>query len=234
MTSSALSSHFRLLTIGCCLIWLVTAGSCQTHTPAVQPPPEPVEPLVLNKLLVMPVKDMAAAHGVGVSIRCQLCGTIFRTGPVVAGAAETMTSLIETRINEEDTLEIVGSDRAQGAMAEVLSQQQANLSQRELLVRVGRQMGADAILVGHLYRWIERVGGKYSIESPASILFDVDLVRTTDGRLIWGGTFDETQQDLLTDILKMDKFLKRKGTWLSAEELALVGVQEVFESFPEP
>jgi hypothetical protein len=35
---------------------------------------------------------------------------------------------------------------------------------------------ADALMVGHVYRFRERVGGGLSAESPASVAFDIYLV----------------------------------------------------------
>jgi len=52
--------------------------------------------------------------------------------------------------------------------------------------------------------------------------------------MVWSGRFDETQQALTDDLLKLGSFLRRKGVWLKAEELASVGMDEILAKLPKP
>ncbi|MDY6954621.1 MAG: nucleoid-structuring protein H-NS, partial [Thermodesulfobacteriota bacterium] len=61
---------------------------------------------------------------------------------------------------------------------------------------------------------------------------DIHLIRVADGRLIWVGHFDETQHSLSEDLFRWKTFLKRGGGWLTAEQLAAFGLQEVMATFP--
>jgi hypothetical protein len=106
------------------------------------------------------------------------------------------------------------------------------LSEQDLWIETGRDLGADAVIVGHLYRFRERIGTQYSVEVPASVAFDIHLIGVRDGRLLWSGKFDETQQSLFEDLYQLGTFLSRRGRWITAQELAVSGLEGVLETFP--
>jgi hypothetical protein len=68
----------------------------------------------------------------------------------------------------------------------------------------------------------------------ASVAFMAYLLEVDNGRRVWRGRFDKTQQ-ALTDDLRNTKsfFAKGGGRWLSAEELARFGITQIMQSFPE-
>jgi hypothetical protein len=71
------------------------------------------------------------------------------------------------------------------------------------------------------------------VDRPASVGFDVHLIRLRDGKIVWTGKFDETQRPLSENLLKMGSFIRRKGSWLTAEELSSVGMDEMLKRFPK-
>jgi hypothetical protein len=85
------------------------------------------------------------------------------------------------------------------------------------------------VLVCFLYRFHERIGSRYAAEAPASVAFDLYLLRSVDGRVLWQGRFDETQRALSENLLDFNKFMKRKG-WISANDLALAGLDDLFDT----
>ena len=87
----------------------------------------------------------------------------------------------------------------------------------------------DFIIVGFLFRFEERVGSSIGVEKPASVAFDIHLFRLRDGIEVWRGGFDETQKPLSENLLKIGSFLRRKGTWVTGEELASVGMDEMLK-----
>ncbi len=95
---------------------------------------------------------------------------------------------------------------------------------------IREKTGADAVLTGIVTRYEEREGGPVGVKKPASAGFDVNLVSTEDGTILWKGGYAETQKSLLEDVSMLPDFIKRRGTWLSVEELAKGGAEEVLKT----
>jgi hypothetical protein len=55
-----------------------------------------------------------------------------------------------------------------------------------------------------------------------------------DGIEVWKGRFDETQRPLSENLFKIGSFFRRKASWLTAEELASVGLDEMLKRLPGP
>ena len=104
----------------------------------------------------------------------------------------------------------------------------------ELVASTGGTKGVDAILLGYIFNFKERVGTSYSVESPASVSFSLFLVRVKDGQIVWRGIFEETQQALSENLLKIGVFIKRKARWVTAREMAVDGLENLLLSFPKP
>ncbi|MBI5192862.1 MAG: hypothetical protein HZA08_05410 [Nitrospirae bacterium] len=90
--------------------------------------------------------------------------------------------------------------------------------------------GADAVLTGIITRFEEREGGPVGVKKPASVGFEVNLISTNDGTVLWKGVYAETQKPLLEDVSLMPDFIKRKGKWLTAEELTKSGAEKVLQA----
>jgi hypothetical protein len=124
--------------------------------------------------------------------------------------------------------------QAQAARAELLSRDNIEQSERKLILATGRELNADAVLSGYVYRFVDRTGTQYSVETPASVGFDLELIRVRDGRLVWSRRFDETQQTLSDDIMQLNKFIKRKGRWITARDMAVSGLEDILHTLPVP
>ncbi len=90
----------------------------------------------------------------------------------------------------------------------------------------------DAILVGYVFRYRERMGYPYSVEKPASVAFDLHLVRVKDGVIVWRGAFDRTQTSLMENIFQLSSFFSWGGKWVTAKELSAVGLAAILKTFP--
>jgi hypothetical protein len=101
------------------------------------------------------------------------------------------------------------------------------LAYKDVALRVGKGVGADAVLIGNVIAYTEREGTQFAIVSPASVAFDVKLLGTASGETIWENYFTETQKPLFENVTEVGKFFKRKGTWVTADEIATEGVKEV-------
>ena len=195
-------------------------------------------PSTNGKLLILPFKDMSAIYGKNVSLRCPLCGNIFMTGEVTDDAEDILTQSLISLMESRKGVELIPSGQAQGVWSEMLSRDEDRLSERDQIVETGRILGADTVMAGYVYRFRERIGTAYSVDSPASVAFDVHLVDVTSRRILWIGHFDETQRSLLENLFKIGAFLKRKCAWSTVNEMAVSGLEDMLKTLvtlnPEP
>ncbi|KPK18505.1 MAG: hypothetical protein AMK69_24810, partial [Nitrospira bacterium SG8_3] len=91
---------------------------------------------------------------------------------------------------------------------------------------------ADALLVGNLYRWRERVGSDRGVDVPASVAFEISLIRPEDGAVLWRERFDKTQKSLSENLLEWNTFVRGRGRWMTAEELAELGLEDMLSRMP--
>jgi TolB-like protein len=94
------------------------------------------------------------------------------------------------------------------------------------LRRIGESVHADAVIVGRMERYRERVGDQWGAQSPASVAFVLDLIDVRRGDVIWSARFDETQKPLSENIFALGNLGGRGIRWLSAEQLTQDGVRK--------
>jgi len=94
------------------------------------------------------------------------------------------------------------------------------------------QFGADAVLVGTVLRWRDRVGEKLGAWKAASVGFEVTLLRTPDGAKLWTAVFDETQLPITDNFFNVFRYPGGGTRWLTAEELSGWGADEVAQALP--
>ena len=209
------------------MIFLVSA--CAEKTVVKDQPPKPFE---VKKILIFPFEDMAGVYGQNVDARCPICGKVFTTGQVAENASRILTDQVFIFLKERTDIELISADQAQGVMSGFREGNNNTLSEKDLWIKTGRDLNADAIFVGHLFRFRERIGTQYSVEVPASVAFDTHLIGVKDGRLLWSGNFDETQQSLSENLYQLGTFFRRRGRWVTAQELAVSGLEGVLKTFP--
>ena len=101
------------------------------------------------------------------------------------------------------------------------------------LKTIGELVYADAVVVGRIQRFRERVGAEWGIKSPASVAFVLELVDVKRGDIVWSARFDETQQSPAENILVLGDIGQRGVKWLSAEQLAENGVRKAVAQLHE-
>lgn len=211
------------------LIVVILLSACRTQVKAPEIPPEPLD---IDTLLILPFKDMARVYGENVSVKCPLCDKVFMTGKVSEGADNLLTENLLLSMKKRLGFKLIPPEYARGVLSALLSENEKVLSELDILVETGRRIEVDAVMAGHIYRFRERIGRRYSVESPASVAFDIHLVDVATGRILWVGVFDETQCSLTENLFKIGTFLKRKGRWITAEEMAIQGLEDVLQTFP--
>jgi hypothetical protein len=100
-------------------------------------------------------------------------------------------------------------------------------------VALGKEVGADGVIFGRVYRFHKRVGTEYGASQPASVWFELGLVQVSSGDIVWKGSFDKTQEPLTSNLLNWWMFWRGGPRWFSAGELAGLGIDQLFEDMTE-
>lgn len=204
--------------------------ACRSHVTA---PELASAPLNRGKLLILPFKNISGIYGENISSRCPLCGNVFMTGEVIDDAEDILTQSLISLMESRKGMELIPLSQAQGVWSEMLSRDENRLSERDQIVEKGRILGADVVMAGYVYRFKERIGTRYSVDTPASAAFDVHLVDVSGRRILWAGRFDETQCSLFENLFKIGAFLKRKGAWVTVDKMAVSALEDMLQTFPE-
>lgn len=146
-----------------------------------------------------------------------------QTVTVPPHAADKITALFWNRLQKRDGLQVLA-----GAQAAKSAKPEEQSSPEALGATVARQLNADAALIGQVRVYQERVGSRLGASPPASVGFEVRVV-APDGQVLWVGNYYERQRPMGEDLLG---FILRWGAFVTAEELAEYGVEEVMKEFP--
>jgi hypothetical protein len=98
---------------------------------------------------------------------------------------------------------------------------------------LGAATKSDAVVTGRVSRFQERLGSAYGARFPASVSFELELVHTSTGKVLWHGTFDQTQDALSFNLFDFWMFWEAGPRWFSAGELAGLGVQKLIGEMDE-
>lgn len=101
-------------------------------------------------------------------------------------------------------------------------------TQLDTAVALGKAVGADAVIIGRVTRFSPRVGTAYGASAGASVAFELGIVSVASGEQIWNGEFEETQEALATNFLDFWMFWSTGPRWLTANELAGLGVERLW------
>jgi hypothetical protein len=162
---------------------------------------------------------------------CPICKGVYRGGEVLPGSQNRLTGFLYEKMEENGTFKIVSIK----TIEEVISHgERRGFEERPLStsLKASKELNADFVLIGYLFRFEERIGSSIGVERPASVGFDLHLFRLRDEKMMWIGKFDEIQRPLSENLLKMGSFFRRKAQWLTAEELANVGMDEMLRKLP--
>lgn len=188
--------------------------------------------IVFDRIAVVPFQQIAPEESGSGIVRCPLCGLIINASKSTGSPETVLERLFLNQVNEKrPKFAVIEGDRVAGVFRGI-STGSLTMPLRQILRDVGSELGADGVVVGYLYRFRERKGVSYSVEQPASVAFDIHLLRVSDGELVWRGTFDKTQSSLMEDLLQIVSFFRERGRWVTAEELTEEGIEQVLTTFP--
>jgi hypothetical protein len=207
----------------------MSGSSCQLQQvpqedKAVLPP--------LNKIVFIGFRPGLSPSQTPGLVRSPISGAVFSAEPVSEVIAEDLSGLLFEKLTKEIRLNWVSPREAATTFSQLASSN-PTLTDRDIYVQIGKALTAEVVLGGHVYRWREREGTNYAASRPASVAFDLYLMAVEDGGILWKTRFDKSQVSLSENVLDLKTFLKAKGRWMTADELAEIGLTDVVETFPK-
>jgi len=181
-------------------------------------------------LAIVPFQSVEPDAEGGDSVKSPLSGAIYFGSKILKGQEAVVEEIFTAVMKRIERLEIIERDRVAGIYRR-LSAESLKAPLLEILKKTGVESGADFLAVGHVFRYVERIGYDYSVEKPASVAFEISFIRLSDGKIIWRGVFDKTQKSLMEDLFQISSFFRSGGKWLSAYELTRQGMEEVLKTF---
>jgi len=141
-------------------------------------------------------------------------------------AAEKITQLFWTRLRSREGLHVLPPGDAVKAASS--TGEAAAPTPEAGGAAIAKRLKADAALIGKVLVFQERVGSRMGANPPASVGFEVKVV-AEDGQVLWIGNYYERQRPVTEDFMG---FLARGIGFVTADELARYGVEEVLKEFP--
>ena len=192
---------------------------------------QPGGKVILDRIAVLPFQRISPEDASLKVAACPLCGSILRSEEFPQDAEKSVENIFLERFAERKKLKLISPELA-GAVFNRISAESLKGTMPEILKKVGYELDAEGMIVGYVYRYRERVGFPYSVEKPASVAFEIHLVRTEDGVIVWKGIFDKTQKSLMENMFQIVSFFKGRGQWITVNELATEGMDAILENFP--
>ncbi len=209
------------------VILVICLGLCLGCAPG-RPSTRPTNPLPadLGKVVVVGFRSALDKGSSPDVIRSTISGDAFTAQAVPEADIRLMTESLFQRLVNSGLNDLVSPSQARGVYANLVSSRTI-LSEIEILTGIGKAFSADAVLAGYVYRWKEREGQDYAVKTAASVAYDLYLLSPEDGRVLWKGQFDMTQRSLSENLLEMDTFLRGGGKWMTASQLAEMGLDRM-------
>jgi hypothetical protein len=141
-------------------------------------------------------------------------------------AAHRITTKVVSALVSRPSLQVIGPPETSALSGE--GNEEPKPSLKAMAQDVGTRLKVDGVLTGLVRTYREREGSKLGAK-PAAVGFAVYLVRPSDGTVLWTGEFFEEQKPLTQDVVG---FFEKGGGFVTADELADLGVQKVMNAFP--
>jgi hypothetical protein len=158
---------------------------------------------------------------------CPLTGLTMTPGAVDDGAGAAMADLFRSSLARRG-FDIRSPEDTRMAAEKFLKGRSDGYTEK-LAIAVGRELEADVVILGIVVRHEERVGGRFSVDRPASVAFSTAVINMAEGRMVWKARFDKKQKDLLSDVLDIRTFIRGGMTWQTAAQLAEMGVEDMLD-----
>jgi len=161
---------------------------------------------------------------------CRLTNLNFLSGTVEEGGGEVVTETFRNSLASRG-FKLVSKDETAEIFNKLLAESGGEYS-LALAAKVGKALKADAVVVGSVMRYEDRVGGKMAADKPASAAFSVVFVHSENAEALWTAKFEKTQKALFSDITDYKTFFKGGMVWQRAGQLTQIGVDNILEVMP--
>jgi hypothetical protein len=217
----------KFLTSAISVLILLSGFSCQP-----QQMPQKDKPMVpaLDTIVFIGFRPALPPSQTPGLVRSPISGAVFSAEPVPEEVAHGLSESLFEKLTRTDGQNWVPPREAAAAFSQLASSD-PTLTDRDIYVRIGKLLSAEAVLGGHVYRWRERDGTEYAASLPASVAFDLYLMTSGDGVILWQDRFDKRQISLSENLLDIQTFFKAKGRWMTAGQLAEIGLVDFAEGF---
>jgi len=219
----------RLFTGAVLFLIVLSGSSCQLQQ--VPQEDKPVVPALDTIVLIGFRPALPSSQSAGL-VRSPISGAAFSAEPVSEEAADGLSESLFQKLIKKDGRKWVSPREAASAFSRLASAN-PTLTDRDIYVQIGKALSAEGVLGGHVYRWHDREGTDYAASHPASVAFDLYLMSAGDGAVLWKARFDKTQISLSENLFDIQTFFKAKGRWMTAAEMAEIGLEEMVEPFSE-
>lgn len=96
-------------------------------------------------------------------------------------------------------------------------------------VAYGINHKAQYLLVPQVLNWEEREGSQAGVSKSAHCRVEFFLLDVAEGLVAARSVYEEKQTGLADNLLDFGTFLKRKGQWVTARDLAIEGMKKAIE-----
>ena len=182
-----------------------------------------------KRILVLPFKNMTRIYGETESVKSPLGPNYYLTGKIEPDAEFVMTEKLAGFLEKQQNCEVVTKDQLSEASFNITVNPEKGADELRHILDIGRREGVDGVFAGYIFRFRERVGNTMSVSSSASVIFELHFINVKNANISWSGYYAETQKSLSEDLLGIGKYFKRGGKWITAEELAISGLEELLE-----
>jgi len=218
--------------IGLCILVLPALSHPQEPEEQPQPKQQKEEQIVpRQKVAVLPFLLIKPETPGQRMVKGLYGNYFFRTGDLPARAGSEVTTVFQRRLNALGRCELIPLAQAQDA-AEGIDPQAFQKDPFSVAVQIGQQLGLDAVVIGAVYHYEQRQGSALGVQSPASAAFDAHLIQVADKKVLWSGRFDETQNSLSENLLKIGSFVKGGAQWQTVERWSEIGIEHMLRTFP--
>ena len=165
------------------------------------------------------------------TLNCRLDQLCFNADNLQSKADEILTRFMWNAMEKRFNDRLIPLDDAIAVYKELIINRNID-TPRSLAIKLGKELRVEHIILGVVWRYRDRVGTAMAVSKPASVAFAVYLLDVETREKLWKRVFDQTQQSLSENILNAPDFFKHGAKWLTASELARLGVEKIEKRLP--